>query len=571
MCNWGRTFMKLRKSFFRGNYRFFFTTIILGLAGTIITLLYAYLLQELLDIANTGNMKDLENMLIFALALFVGLFIIQMCMKKTRCAFVRKAMVQYKNAAFKIISNKNISSFANEKTSSYLSVLTNDATYIEENYLYALFDIAMLLSSFIGAIILMLWYSWMMTIAVIISCALPILISLRFGNKMSKLEQSISSENESFMGLIKDLLGGFFVIKSFQADRKAIELFEQQNQNLEIFKEKRKNTEATIRIISSELASILQIGIFIVGAVLAIRGFITIGVVIAFVQLMNNIMDPVQQLPALFAKRKAAKSLINKMENYATKHESKDGSVEIKDLNQQIRLENVSFSYDGEKKALDTINLEFEKGKSYAIVGESGSGKSTLFKLLLKGYSNDQGKILFDHLDLNDIKNDSLYNVISIVQQDVFLFNSSVQNNLTLFNDYDHHKIAEAIRLSGLEQFIEKKGLDFNVGENGIHLSGGERQRISIARCLLKDTKVLLVDEATSALDAETSYLIIDSILKLDNISKIFITHHLDKKILQRFDEIIVLKDGQIVEKGRYDELTANKDYFYALLNAGLL
>lgn len=207
--------MKLRKSFFKGNHLLFIITVILGVVGTAITLLYAYLLQRLLDIANRGNMTDLKNILIFAAGLFIGLFVIQMLMKRFRCAFVRRAMIQYKNLAFKIISNKNITSFAKEKTSSYLSVLTNDATYIEENYLYSFFEIIMLVFSFIGAIVLMLWYNWIMTVAVILSCAIPIMISLIFGNKMSKLEQSISSENENFMGVIKDLLGGFFVIKSF--------------------------------------------------------------------------------------------------------------------------------------------------------------------------------------------------------------------------------------------------------------------------------------------------------------------------------------------------------------------
>lgn len=563
--------MKLRESFFKGNYILFFITVILGIAGTMITLLYAYLLQELLDIANRGNMNDLKNILLFALALFIGLFVVQMLMKRVRCAFVRRAMIQYKNLAFKIISNKNITSFAKEKTSSYLSVLTNDATYIEENYLYSLFEIIMLLFSFIGAVALMLWYNWIMTIVVILSCVIPIMISLIFGNKMSKLEQSISSENESFMGVIKDLFGGFFVIKSFQADNKAIELFENQNSNLEKFKEKRKNTEGTITIISAEVGSILQIGIFVVGTILSIKDLITIGVVIAFVQLMNNIMEPIQQLPALFAKRKAAKSLVEKMENYSTSNETEDGSIDIENISQSIKFENVNFSYDDNKKALDNINIEFETGKSYVIVGESGSGKSTLFRLLLKGYSNYQGNIFFDNNNLKDIRNNSLYNVLSIIQQDVFIFNSSVRNNITLFNDYENDKVDQSIKLSGLEKFIEKKGLNFDVGENGVNLSGGERQRISIARCLLKDTKVLLVDEATSALDAETSYLIMNSILKLDDITRIFITHDLDKEMMKKFDEIIVLKEGRIVEKGKYDELISNKDYFYSLLNAGVL
>lgn len=232
----------------------------------------------------------------------------------------------------------------------------------------------------------------------------------------------------------------------------------------------------------------------------------------------------------------------------------------------EIQAVNRSF---GKKRALKSVDLEISNG-IYGLLGENGAGKSTILRLLMRGYLNYDGLIKFDDSDLKDIESTSLYNLLSMVQQDVFIFNSTIKDNITLYKDFDDAKVNKAIELSGLKSLIEKKGLEFNCGENGVNLSGGERQRISIARSLLKNTKVLLMDEATSALDAETSKLVLDQILSLEELTRIVITHSLKKEELKKFDEILVMKNGEIVEQGTYDELITKKDYFYSLCNIGL-
>lgn len=560
----------LRKSFFRGNQILFILTIVFGILGIGISIAFAYLLQRLLDVANTGTIEELKRLILFSLIIFAALFLVEMLLKRIKAAFLKKAMLQYKNDAFEMITKKGISSFASETTSSYLSILTNDATYIEDNYLLGLIASIVQLTSFFGALALMIYYNWMMTLVVILSCSIPIGLSIIFGKKLQILEKEISKKNENFMGKVKDLLSGFFIIKSFQAENTAIKLFNNENEELESEKENRKNTEGTINAISSVLSGALQIAVFVVGAFLAIRGDITVGVVLAFVQLMNNIMEPIQTLPALFAKRKAASGLIAKMESYAKSNEEEVGTLELKKINDGIKFEDVSFSYndDGEL-ALKDINLNFEKGKSYAVVGESGSGKSTILRLIMRGYLNYTGDIKLDDKELKDVDSTSLYNLLSIVQQDVFIFNSTIKDNITLYKNFDEDKINKAIELAGLRKLIANKGIDFNCGENGVNLSGGERQRISIARSLLKNTEVLLMDEATSALDAETSKAVLDQILSLDELTRIVITHSLKKEELKKFDEIIVMKNGMVQEIGSYEELVEKKDYFYSLCNIG--
>lgn len=561
----------LRKSFFRGNQILFILTVVFGILGIGISIAFAYLLQRLLDVANTGTIDELKRLILFSLIIFAALFLVEMLLKRIKAAFLKKAMLQYKNDAFEMITKKGISSFASETTSSYLSILTNDATYIENNYLLGLIASIAQLTSFFGALALMIYYNWMMTLVVILSCSIPIGLSIIFGKKLQILEKEISKKNENFMGKVKDLLSGFFIIKSFQAENTAIKLFDNENEELESEKENRKNTEGTINAISSVLSGALQIAVFVVGAFLAIKGDITVGVVLAFVQLMNNIMEPIQTLPALFAKRKAASGLIDKMEGYAKSNEEEVGTLELKNINNGIKFEGVSFSYndDGEL-ALKDINLNFEKGKSYAVVGESGSGKSTILRLIMRGYLNYTGDIKLDEKKLKDVDSTSLYNLLSIVQQDVFIFNSTIKDNITLYKNFDEDKINKAIELAGLRKLIANKGIDFNCGENGVNLSGGERQRISIARSLLKNTEVLLMDEATSALDAETSKAVLDQILSLDELTRIVITHSLKKEELKKFDEIIVMRNGMVQEKGSYEELVEKKDYFYSLCNIGI-
>lgn len=560
----------LKKVFYRNNSLRFVLTVIFSAIAVVASILYAKLLQELFDIASKGEKDKLMPTIIFFIILFSVHAISNFIAIKFRWSFVKKAMINYKCEAFKRISNKNISSFMSEKTSSYLSILSNDAVYISDNYLSANFQIIILILFFFGALAAMFIYSYILTLVVIASVSVPILLSMAFGKKIAETERKVSDKNEGFMGLVKDLLGGFTVIKSFRVENRAIELFKGYNEDVEHAREWAKIMENTLNFISGEIASILQIFIFIVGTVLSLNGFISVGVVLAFVQLMNNIIEPVQELPTYFAKRKAASALIEKMENYSCKNEIQDGKLSVDNFNEMISLRNVNFSYDGEKKVLKDINLDFEKNKSYVLVGESGSGKSTILKLLLRAYLNYEGSIYFDEKELKNIESDSLYKIISIIQQDVFIFNGSIRDNISLYEKCDDDKLLEVVRMAGLQSLIDKKGLDFICGENGVNLSGGERQRISIARVLMKESRILLMDEATAALDKETARDVMDNILNLNELTRIAITHNIERAELEKFDEIIVLKDGMVVERGKYEELIENKEYFYALCSIGL-
>ena len=233
----------------------------------------------------------------------------------------------------------------------------------------------------------------------------------------------------------------------------------------------------------------------------------------------------------------------------------------------KIEVAHVSVDYGNVKKILSDISLSLPANACYAIIGESGSGKTSLLNLLSGSMRDYTGSIRYDGLDIRDISNDSLFDLISLIQQEVFIFDASIRDNITMFTPYPEEELYDAIRKAGLSALTEQKGLDYLCGENGKLLSGGERQRIGIARSILKKNKVLLLDEATSALDARTSYQVIDTVQKMEATTRIVVTHDIYPELMERFDCVFVLKDGRVAESGKFDELLARKGVCWALVN----
>ena len=365
---------------------------------------------------------------------------------------------------------------------------------------------------------------------------------------------------------LADCLGGFTVVKTFKAEREIFQLFAQSNRALEAEKFSRRRLKVLVGMIGAVTGIVAQLGVFLAGVWLALTGHgLTAGTVILFVNLMNLMIGPVAELPALLAGRSAARGLIGKLAEALEKNTEHKGSVQLSGLSSGIRLENVSFGYERGKDVLHGLSAELQAGGAYAVVGGSGSGKSTLLHLLMAGTADYRGRILLDDTELRDVSPESLYGLMSVIQQNVFVFNASIRDNVSMFCAFPQEELDRAIRHAHLDALIAARGEDYLCGENGCGLSGGEEQRVSIARSLLKQSTVLLADEATAALDAETAHQVSSDIPDLTGMTRIVVTHTLEEALLRRYDGILVLKDGKIAESGRFDELMAQKGYFYAL------
>ena len=547
-----------------GNLALTFLHLFIMAAGN---LLVSWLMQVLIDLT-TGN----EGVFTFRqVALYAVLCMVLIAFGMWlgwlgRPRFVAKAIGQYKELVFQKISEKGISAFSGENTSFYLSALSNDANAIETDYLC---NIILLINDFLfffGALGLMVWYSPLLTLIGIVWALLPMVASILVGNRVAEAEKILSAKNECYMSTLTDSLSGFSVVKSFKAEAAMCRLFAQRIKETTEAKTLRRKMIILVQSLGMIAGYIAQFGVFLAGAALALNGHaISAGTVIAFVNLMNYVVNPIGSVPQYLAQCKASLALIDKLADSLEENVRTEGGENKTELKNAISVQNLSFGYEPEKPVLHNVNFTFETGKSYAIVGASGSGKSTLLHLLMASRSDYSGSILYDDTELRHISSESLYELISVVQQNVFIFNASIRDNITMFSDFPQQEVERAIELSGLSALIAERGNDYLCGENGSGLSGGEKQRISIARSLLKKSQVLLVDEATAALDAQTAYQVSNAILDLKQLTRIVITHSLDENLLSRYDCVLAIQNGNIVESGTFHELMNQKGYFYSL------
>lgn len=558
---------QLTAQFFRGNVPMFALAVFAALTGGTLNLIVTWLMQQLIDAASGLPGALPLGQLAWITGGFILLCAALMLLKyASEPRFIEKAMRQYKDFAFQKLTEKSISSFRAESTAAYLSALTNDAASIEADDLSQLLSVITKAVTFFGALAMMLWYSPLMTVIAAGVTVLPLIASLLTGGQLQAAEKRVSDQNRDFTAALSDCLGGFSVVKTFRAEKEIFRLFAESNRALEQEKFSRRRLKALVGMIGATTGIIAQLGVFLAGAYLALTGKgLTAGAVILFVNLMNFMIEPVAELPALLAARKAARGLIAKLADALEQDEVQPDGVQIAPLMRQLRLEDVRFSYDGETEILRGVSAVFDAGKAYAIVGTSGSGKSTLLNLLTTPGMAYAGKILLDGTELRTVSPESLYETVSVIQQNVFVFNASIRDNVTMFRSFPPEELAQAVRRAQLEALLAERGEDYLCGENGSGLSGGEKQRISIARSLLKHASVLLADEATAALDAQTAHQVTDDILSLSGVTRIVVTHTLEQAALRRYDGILVLKDGRIAESGSFDDLMAQKGYFYAL------
>lgn len=558
---------QLRGQFFYKNIPIFCLAVFAALAAGSLNLILSWIIQQLMDTAagESGALSFRTLLLISAgfVLLCAGLSLLNYA---SQPRFLERAMRQYKDFAFKKLIGKSISSFRDESAAGYLSALTNDAASIETNYLAQMLAMITKAVTFIGALLLMCRYSLLMTAIAAGLTVLPLIASLLTGNRLQAVESRVSERNGEFTAALSDCLAGFTVVKNFRAEREIFRLFAQSNKALEHEKFTGRRIKTLVGMIGAVTGIFAQLGVFIAGVYLSMKGgSMTPGAVVLFVNLMNFIISPIAELPGLLACRKAALGLVDKLAAALERSSSREGSETLNKLENGIRLENVSFAYEPGKTVLHGINAEFEAGRAYALVGGSGSGKSTLLNLLMAAETNYSGHILADGIELSDISTESLYGTMAAIQQNVFVFNASIKDNVSMFHDFPKTEMDEAIARAHLGALIRERGEDYLCGENGSVLSGGEKQRISVARSLLKKSSVLLADEVTAALDAQTAHRVSSDILDLQGITRIVVTHTLEESLLRRYDKIFVLRSGRIEEAGSFADLMANKGYFYAL------
>lgn len=563
---------ELRASIFKGNRLMFAVTLALRLAYAVGDLVFAYLLKVVVDAAATSSLESLAKAALGTAALvLVQEGVIMNAMRFTYARFLARAVHQYRQTAFSRLLEKGTSAYWSEDTRQYLSSLTNDVTTIETTYLEKVFLLVEQVFTFFVALGMLVAESPLLALAAVVLCAVPLAVSVLSGRRMAAHQRSVSDQNASFLALTQDYISGFPVIKGFKAEREAREQFGRASRRVEEAKYARRVTERTVDLFGNVANAVSQFGVLLVGALLCIAGTgLTVGGATMALQLMNSIAGPISTVPSLLAARRASLGLIDKLAEALEGETDREGTAQLPArLERGIGFRGVSFAYDPARPVLSGLDAEFPAGGCYALVGASGSGKSTMLGLLAGRYTGYAGSVALDGVEVRDAQADSLFDLVSLVQQDAFLFDASLRDNITMFKDVDPARLASAVSAAGLDDFVAENGLDYACGERGMNLSGGERQRVAVARSLLLGSSVLLLDEATSALDQVTEEGVMGSILGLGDVTRIVVLHSLSESVLRRFDAIYVLRDGRICEQGGFDELLARRGYFHALFTVG--
>ena len=544
----------------------FYTFMIFNILVPLTNIAFAYSIKIIIDSGMYQNEDALtQAVLVGASVIFIyaGLNFISL---RLRNKLVRQIMSRYKNKVFQSILDSDYRDFSKEKSGKFISVLTENMKKIEQDYLHQYFNISKNISLMIFSLVAMFIGNWFLTLLVIIASIIPMMISGFIGQKSASLQNSSMIADQKYLAKVKDILAGFLVIKSFNVKEAIRQDYKNESEKLDEIYFIKGKFDVLSNVISQLSGMIVFLVAFGGGMYLVFGGYTTIGSVTAIVQLVNFVVMPLNEIGMGISKFREGQATLNSFEVKDVIELQTGKTKEYFD--DVISFSNVDFSYpNAEEKIFNNLSLQIKKGEKIAIVGMSGSGKSTLLNLLLRFYDVTSGYISIDNQDLQAISAESLYNLMTIVQQDVYIFDDTLKANITLSQSFTEDDIKKAVQQSGLESYIleNELGLQTLCGENGSNLSGGERQRLSIARALIRKTPILLLDEATSSLDNKVTTEIESSILEIQDLTVLVVTHKLNKSMLKKYNRILFMKNGVIVEDGSFSDLMVRRGEFYKL------
>ena len=542
-------------------------TVAIRCIGAAMQVYIALLIQQLIDAVVGGDMNAFSSMIVFAVVYFSLMGLVDYLTSTTQACYLKKTLVALKQDIFKGLISKDYASFHENNTADYLSNLTNDINLIETNYITPFLMMIGDVVIFIGTTAVLLWINPWVTVAMFAIAILLMVVPALFGCALESRQNQVSEEQSIFTTRIKDILEGYEVVKSYRMTKSVTTEFNAVNKTLEQYKFKSAHLKGVAQAISMMFAIGTQIAGMAIAGYFVIKGNMSVGNLFAVVQLGNGIQGPIMWIMQKVTMIKGMSGVNEKILAIIQEGQKESNERALFSFEESIILEDVSFAYEEDMPVLKDISYTFEKSKKYAIVGESGCGKSTLIKLMMGYYRNYDGKILVDQQDVNGATPLSVNELASMIHQNVYLFDKTIEDNVLLNHHFSDAQINQALTQSGVAKFMSQltDGLKTSVGENGKNLSGGQKQRVAIARALIQQMPILMLDEGTSALDLQTAYDIERTLLGIGELTVITITHKLSEEILSQYDEIIVMDRGQIVEAGTFDELVHSHGAFYKL------
>lgn len=552
--------------YMKENKKLFIGYLLLVPIASISSAAFSMCLEPLINVVYTRSAADFVKyaalMIVFSFLDMGTHYCHKICREKLRVYYV----AGMKRDLFNSLLKRSITAFNASPTATYISTINQDVAKMNVCHFDSICGFYRVSVNFLVSLVLVIYMNPMVAVLNIATSSVSLVIPKMFEKKLAR-KQEISSENsERYYGLLNDYLKGFSTIKLFHIQSIIKERMEHANRKLEhsnCDSVSANYTAGWVSMLCSQLSFVLTT---ILGVYFALKGYMTVGGVVAVSQLIGGIVVPFEELPMHLANYKSVKSIREKIKRILDVEEVQEEQHAIAVENCDITLEGVSFSYDENTSLIEDVSLTLEEGKKYILVGGSGSGKSTLAKLLMGFYSCDKGKVLLDGRNILEYPESQFYHQMTYLEQSIFLFDDTLLHNITLYSEYTPEEVQRAVRLAGLEELVSElpDGLHTMIQENGQNFSGGEKQRIGIARALLAGARFLILDEVTASLDPVLASNIEQMIMENEHMGVLLITHKWSEELLRKSDKIFVMNKGKLVEQGSFDELMDLKQYFYS-------
>lgn len=501
-------------------------------------------MMKTIDVAIAGNKELFKKEAIMLIILALSMLPANILLSFGKGLYKRKAIVSAKVNYVNRVFQKNINEFQRDNNAKYVSTLTNDVNTIETNYIDGIYEVIIGIIYFIVSVIVIAYVSPAALGIGIGIGAISTIISILLSKPMQKHHAQRSELYEGYTSYIKEVLSAFHIIKSNNLNEKVKNDFYNRSHAIQqkgYIIDKIYTYISALQNLNMILALFILLGI---STYMAVKGSLSLGGVILIINNMEKIMMPIMRFGEWMPKIFATKKLFEKVEDTLTNQDNYEETVSLEGFKDSIDFNNVTFGYD-EENILQNINLTLKRGEKYLVIGPSGGGKSTLLKLLRKYFSPKDGEILIDEKNLKDVTKTSYFRHISNIEQQVFLFEDTLKNNITLYKDFSEEEINTAIERAGLKSFVESltQGLDTMIYDNGKNISGGEKSRVAIARGLLQKADIIFLDEAFASLDSKIAKEIENTILNLEGITVVNVSHVIFEDTKKKYDNIFIVKN----------------------------
>ncbi|SFQ07870.1 ABC-type multidrug transport system, ATPase and permease component [Lachnospiraceae bacterium XBB1006] len=543
--------------------------IIAMLVTTTLATALSYAMAALIDKAVEGNVRVLLLTLASAGVIAISYLVLEYLTHLWKYAMVKSMNVRMRQNVFEKIFALKTCQYEERNSAEYINHLVSDCDMISDLYIDTVFNFIEGATQMLVVVIAVLITSVPMFCVMIIITIIAVIVSNLGGDKMEDAAQNYAQCRERYNTYVKERMTNYHLVRLYNLYTHEKKAHKEIVETMESALYTQKKIYAG-KVISGETMGLgTTLLVMAAAAFMAINHMVSIGFVLVAGELVGRIIYPVTTIPQIVVSLKAAKPIFERLDGIveADGGNEREGKSEVKEI-KEICFKNVGFSYKGLKTpALEDINCRFVSGQKYLIVGESGCGKTTLLRLLSHTYVTTEGEVLLNTEDINQYSDESLYAKIGYMTQDVLLIEDSLRSNLSLYREFSDEKIYEALKSAGFTnpQTEFENGLDTMIAEDGKNFSGGQRQRMALARVLLHDFEWLVFDEFTSNLDSQIAEQMEDQILKL-NKSVITVSHRLRKQAAEKYDQIIVMEKGHIVEMGTYGELMKRKGSFYKMI-----